>query len=68
MPSATDGPKPYTLRAPHWHADTLHPAGTVLDLYPDQIERVRAAEEAVAAKTAQQLKTAQQHKAEVNHA
>jgi hypothetical protein len=60
MTAATDGPKPYTLRAPHWHADTLHPAGTVLDLYPDQIERVRAAEEALAAQTAQQLKPAKE--------
>lgn len=64
MSAATDGRKPYTLRAPHWHADTLHPAGTVLDLYPDQIERVRAAEEALITQVSTTLKTA---KAEVNH-
>lgn len=44
--AAPSGQETYTLRLPHWHADLLHPAGTVLRLYPDQIDRIRAAEEA----------------------
>ncbi len=32
----------YTLPIPHEHAGTLHPAGTVLALYPDQIDRIEA--------------------------
>jgi hypothetical protein len=43
---APSGQETYRLRLPHWHADVLHPAGTVLRLYPAQIARIRAVEEA----------------------
>ena len=48
-PTPADPGGTYTLRRPHWHGGTLHPPGTVLTgLYPDQIERIQAAEEAPA--------------------
>jgi hypothetical protein len=58
MPDRT-APQPYKLRLPHQHGGIVHPAGTELELRPDQIERVRAAEDA-ALKTAKQALTGQE--------
>ncbi len=34
--------RPYALPIPHEHAGVVHPAGAVLLLFPDQIERIEA--------------------------
>lgn len=47
--------QPYKLRMPHMHGGQIHPAGTVLTLSADQIERVRSAEESVLTQTTQEL-------------
>jgi len=41
-----DGRTAYRLRMAHWHGGVEQPAGTVIALDADQVERVRAAEEA----------------------
>lgn len=41
---APEGTQPYRLRQAHMHEGRLHGPGEVVHLYPDQVERVRAAE------------------------
>jgi hypothetical protein len=57
-PSQTPTPserQPYRLRLPHTHAGSEHPAGTELLLDSDQIERVKAAEDAALAHARKQM-------------